>query len=84
MFSWNCKACGEPIQSIRTATTLDSKDCEVVAITRSGEILEGDYDGSGRIDGMFITGASSIYHSRCFKVRKAYRYEGNSTEYLYE
>lgn len=87
-FSWNCHGCGKSLRS----TYSNSPDwmMDVVVLEKDGKVLEGSYDGYGRVDGEQIeptydrTGENypACWHRRCWEEagRPEYADDGPSTQ----
>lgn len=78
----SCKSCNLQIKSIFET---DSWESIAVAVTKAG-LIEGDYFGFGKIDGMHAPRQASVYHARCYELNKKRAYAGPSAfidlEYL--
>jgi hypothetical protein len=82
-FSWDCKRCGLAIMSPYQVNEDTAWLNEAVALTSSGSMQRGDYDGYGRINGSEIEGIMDcqnpeMYHKACWKLA------GSPTEFTGE
>lgn len=80
-FSQDCEGCGHPALSIYAVSGINDWMQQVVAISPSGSILKGIYDGYGRLqDGgneyeCAVGWDNTIWHAACWKQA------GSPTEY---
>ncbi len=88
-FSWNCKCCEHPLLSRHSANQTNAWMIHGVVITKRGRLIEGGYDGYGRLDGVDIpsgqldwdegTGHPDCYHRACWtKAGSPLKYRGGS------
>ena len=66
-FSWNCKCCGHPALCPQATNDVNQWMSNVVAVTKNGSVIKGEYDGYGRIDGHDLEEPVDIYHQTCWK-----------------
>jgi hypothetical protein len=71
-YSWDCKVCGHPMLSGHASNSTNNWMEDVVVVTTRGKVMEGNYDGYGRVDGEEINAMSSgaqpaCYHEHCWK-----------------
>ena len=80
-YSWDCKGCGHPMLSIHAAKPVNQWMIAVVVIEQGGSVLQGDYDGYGRVDDRDIDtskmdwenppkGNPCCWHRACWMVAK--------------
>lgn len=76
-FSQECHGCGASIISEYAATPNNAWMSDAVAITPTGNIHTGTYDGYGRIDGAeyAIGERNTVWHKACWEIA------GKPTEY---
>lgn len=67
-FSKDCEGCGHPLLSKYATNRVNKWMEQAVAILPDNEIVVGEYDGYGRIDGIdhLIFGAM-VYHEACWR-----------------
>lgn len=71
-FSQNCEGCGHPLLSVHAVNQINQWMVNVVAISPSGSIVRGEYDGYGRvIDGNITHDCavgydSTTWHEACW------------------
>ena len=53
-FSWNCRGCGHPLLSQWATNRVNDWMREAVVVESEGRVIEGTYDGYGRLDGQEI------------------------------
>jgi hypothetical protein len=49
LFSWDCEGCGHPLLMPENTNRVNAWMNECVAITKDGTVVEGFYDGYGRL-----------------------------------
>lgn len=65
MFSWECEVCKKSLQSVIATDDIDR--IVSVAITNTEEVVQGEYDGYGRIDGVDVCDSQpTCYHQKCW------------------
>lgn len=62
MFSWDCHECGHPMLASRATNRVNQWMTDCVVITRTGRVVEGGYDGYGRLYGEDIRPESPVWH----------------------
>lgn len=70
-FSQDCERCGRPLLSIWAIEEPEVAGwmAEAVALTPSGSIHVGEYDGHGGIDGAaYAVGDSTVWHRACWEL----------------
>ena len=77
LFSWDCKECEHPMLSLHATNHINEWMNEVVVIEHNGGILEGSYDGYGRVGNDDIrigptvndefTNEPCCYHRSCWE-----------------
>jgi len=80
-FSFDCKECGHPMLSGCATSPINNWMRQVVVIEEDGTILQGEYDGYGRVGEVAIAWPmkASCYHSACWTVNGApSKYAGQS------
>ncbi len=89
-FSWECKGCGESIKSPYSLPKGMEWQNDAVAITDSGAVYTGAYDGYGRINGHLENTLNLLYdlsttseepemwHARCYLYAGKPKYSGPS------
>lgn len=77
-FSWECKHCGQSIKS--PYQTIPAWHNHATAILSSGSLIQGAYDGYGKIGGADITDTQpTMYHTKCWEaIGKPTDYKGES------
>ena len=71
-FSWNCNGCGHPLLSPHAVNKMNAWMQDSVTIDHTGKILEGFYDGYGRVGGEDINYTYGVlepcvWHRRCWE-----------------
>lgn len=80
-FSNDCLGCGHPLLSSYVVSDVNRWMTKGVAITPSGDITTGEYDGYGRLDDHDAIGLDpvSAWHRACWvKAGKPTEYQGPS------
>ena len=76
LFSWDCKSCDHPMLSKHVTNHINEWMNEVVVIEHDGVMLEGSYDGYGRVgdddirvtySGHEFTNEPCCYHRSCWE-----------------
>ena len=62
-FSWDCRGCGHPLLSGWATNRVNAWMQEAVVVESEGRVLEGTYDGYGRVDGEAIQYGPWVDHS---------------------
>ena len=69
-FSWQCKGCDHPLLSSYATNDINDWMRKVVVIEEGGSILQGDYDGYGRVDERDINWSYAtpcVWHQACWE-----------------
>lgn len=80
-FSQQCHECRHSILSARATNDINDWMRFAVAITPSGDIHTGEYDGYGSVGGaeMAVGDCNTVYHRACWEVAgKPMEYRGES------
>lgn len=80
-FSYNCKCCGHPLLSKQATDAVTSWMKEAVVLTKRGSVLQGEYDGYGRVDYGEFDGygdGAACYHKACWEHAGRPGYDGPS------
>ena len=68
-YSWDCKVCGHPMLSVYALEDKNEWMNHVVVIEEDGSILQGEYDGYGRVDDEDIESYKpECYHEHCWEL----------------
>lgn len=84
MFSQDCAGCGHPaLGQLATTAGVNTWMSDVIAITPTGGIHAGEYDGYGHVDGaeLAVGDSNTIWHRACWEVAgKPLDYRGPSVD----
>jgi len=62
LFSWDCDGCGHPMLMPSNTNRVNRWMSDCLVITNAGEVIEGHYDGYGRLDGVDIRPESPAWY----------------------
>lgn len=65
MFSWLCRGCGHPLLAPRATSAVNRWMSDAVVLTKK-RVIEGGYDGYGRVDGRELSARPCCYHRACW------------------
>lgn len=69
-FSANCEGCGHPLLSIHATHRVNQWMTQGVAITPCSRVLQGRYDGYGRLGAYedAVGDENTVWHNACWRV----------------
>jgi len=72
MFTWDCKLCGHPLLARECTNDVNVWMNNGVAILSDGSVINGQYDGYGRLDDIEINyiGEPAVFHQQCYELTK--------------
>ena len=69
LFSWDCYECKHPMLMPGATNRVNRWMNDCIVITRTGRMIEGDYDGYGRLDGEDIRPESPTWYDDLWRAK---------------